>query len=76
MRNQNKLALTNWTSGGVPTLAQQEPWDAGLIPSLQLWVKDPALMQLQLGRSCSSHLIPGPGIPYALGMAKKEKINK
>ena len=33
-----------------------ECWDAGLIPGLAQWVKDPVLLQLQLGLQ---DLIPG-----------------
>ena len=33
----------------VPTVVQQECWDTGSIPGLAQWVKDLALLQLQLG---------------------------
>ena len=42
-------------------------WDVGLIPGLAQWVKDPVLLQLQLGSD------PWPRSSICLGVAKNEK---
>ena len=38
-----------------------------LHPRPAQWVKNPVLLQLHLGRDCSSDLIPDLGTPYVLG---------
>ena len=43
----------------------------GLIPGLAQWVKDPALLQCNVGGICGSDLISGPGTSYAAGVAEK-----
>ena len=54
-----------------------EPWDAGPIPSPS-GSRIPCCCDCNLGCHCGSEdMIPGPGAPYALGVAKnEEKINK
>ena len=56
--------------GKMGLVASWERWDAGLIPSLVWWVKDPALLQLQL----RSQLWLGSDPCH--GVAKKEKKKK
>ena len=46
-------------------------WWCGFDPQLALWVKDPHCCTCSIGHSCSLESIPGPGTPYAVGMAIK-----
>ena len=47
--------------------------DAGLIPDLAQWVKDPVLLQLWLRSQLPLRSDPWPGTPYATGQPKKKK---
>ena len=55
------------------SVASLEPWEERSIPSLARWVKDPVLLQLQLGVSCGSDLISGLGTPHAAERPKMKK---
>ena len=66
----------SWNSccGTMGWMASVECWDAGLIPSLALWIKDPVLLQQQHRCNCSLDLIPGLGTPYVNWRPIKKKI--
>ena len=65
---------------GIPAVVQR---DGGVLgapgrrfdPGPAQWIKDPALLQLQLKVTAAAQicLIPGPGTPYAMGLPKKGK---
>ena len=54
-----------------------EHWDEGLIPSPAQWVRDPALLQVQLRLQLWLRSDPWPrGTPYAVGWPKQKKKKK
>ena len=57
-------------------MASLEQWDAGSVLSPIQRVKDPVLLQVWHRSQFSSDLIPGPGTPYATGVAQERKEGK
>ena len=65
--------------GGIPTVAQWNQWYHGHV-GMQVWslvrhsgLRIPHCYSCGIGGNCISHLIPGPGIPYAVGHPKRKE---
>ena len=67
-----------WSSycGAKGLAASLEHWDAGSIPSLTRWVKDPTLLQLRTRLQLRLGYDPWPRSPICHGEAKKRRKNK
>ena len=57
-------------------VASWERWDAGSIPNLELWVRDPTLPQLWFRLQLWLGSDPWPGNSIYHGAAKKKKTLK
>lgn len=68
---KKKQKLWSLHCGATRSAASLEQWDAGSIPILALWVRNPVLLQ-----NCGLYLIPGLATPCAMGQPKKKKQQK
>ena len=71
-KNTDPRSFSCGTTGSV---ASWEHWGEGSIPCLVWWVKDPSLLQLQLGSCLQLGLDPWPRSSIGCRVAKKEKIS-
>ena len=69
--DENRKILQSSHCGAMGSSASWDHWDEGLISSGAQWVKDPALLQLQLGGNCGLDPNPCPRTPYTRATKNK-----